>query len=41
MMTVEDPIEYALDGVAQTQVNPRIELDSRVHCARSCARTPT
>jgi general secretion pathway protein E len=27
MMTVEDPIEYALDGVAQTQVNPRIELD--------------
>ncbi len=27
MMTVEDPIEYALDGVAQTQVNPHIELD--------------
>jgi general secretion pathway protein E len=27
MMTVEDPIEYALDGVAQTQVNPRIEFD--------------
>jgi len=27
MMTVEDPIEYALDGVAQTQVNPRIELN--------------
>jgi len=26
MMTVEDPIEYELDGVAQTQVNPRIEL---------------
>jgi general secretion pathway protein E len=26
MMTVEDPIEYALDSVAQTQVNPRIEL---------------
>jgi general secretion pathway protein E len=26
MMTVEDPIEYALEGVAQTQVNPRIEL---------------
>jgi general secretion pathway protein E len=25
-MTVEDPIEYALDGVAQVQVNPRIEL---------------
>jgi general secretion pathway protein E len=27
VMTVEDPIEFALDGVAQTQVNPRIELD--------------
>src|SRR5207249_3609360 len=26
VMTVEDPIEFALDGVAQTQVNPRIEL---------------
>ena len=27
MLTVEDPIEYALDGVGQTQVNPKIELD--------------
>ncbi len=27
MMTVEDPIEYDLDGVGQTQVNARIELD--------------
>jgi general secretion pathway protein E len=26
MMTVEDPIEYAIDGVAQTQVNARIDL---------------
>ena len=26
MMTVEDPVEYALDGVAQTQVSPRIDL---------------
>jgi general secretion pathway protein E len=25
-MTVEDPIEFALDGVGQTQINPRIEL---------------
>jgi type II secretory ATPase GspE/PulE/Tfp pilus assembly ATPase PilB-like protein len=25
--TIEDPIEYALDGVRQTQVNPRIDLD--------------
>src|SRR6202795_1500338 len=27
VMTVEDPIEFALDGVAQTQVNPKIELN--------------
>lgn len=26
IMTIEDPIEYELDGVAQTQVNPRTEL---------------
>ena len=26
MMTVEDPIEYDLDGVGQRQVNPRIEM---------------
>jgi general secretion pathway protein E len=27
VMTVEDPIEFALDGVAQTQVNSKIELN--------------
>jgi general secretion pathway protein E len=27
LMTVEDPIEYALDGVGQTQVSPKIDLD--------------
>src|SRR5438067_9302561 len=27
VMTVEDPIEFALDGVGQTQVNAKIELD--------------
>src|SRR5258706_7049888 len=26
IMTVEDPIEYALDGVGQIQVNPKIDL---------------
>ena len=26
IMTVEDPIEYYIDGIAQTQVNPRIDL---------------
>jgi general secretion pathway protein E len=27
VMTVEDPIEFALDGVGQTQINPRIDLN--------------
>jgi general secretion pathway protein E len=27
VLTVEDPIEYLLDGIGQTQVNPRLELD--------------
>ena len=27
IMTVEDPIEYELPGVGQTQVNPKIDLD--------------
>ena len=26
IMTVEDPIEYSIDGIGQTQVNPRTEL---------------
>jgi len=26
IMTVEDPIEYDLDGVGQTQVNPKVDL---------------
>ena len=26
-MTVEDPIEYELPGIGQTQVNPKIDLD--------------
>jgi general secretion pathway protein E len=26
IMTVEDPVEYELDGVSQTQVNPRIDM---------------
>lgn len=26
IMTVEDPVEYSLDGVGQTQVNPRIDM---------------
>jgi general secretion pathway protein E len=27
IMTVEDPIEYDLEGIGQTQVNPKIEMD--------------
>lgn len=27
IMTVEDPVEYDLPGIGQTQVNPRIDLD--------------
>jgi general secretion pathway protein E len=27
VMTVEDPIEYDLDGISQTQVNSRIDMD--------------
>jgi general secretion pathway protein E len=26
IMTVEDPIEYDLDGISQTQINPRIDM---------------
>ena len=26
IMTVEDPVEYDLEGIAQTQVNPRIDM---------------
>jgi general secretion pathway protein E len=26
ILTVEDPVEYALDGVGQTQVNPRVGM---------------
>ena len=26
IMTVEDPIEYYLDGIGQTQVNPKVEM---------------
>ena len=26
IMTVEDPIEYYLDGISQTQVNPRVDM---------------
>ena len=42
ILTVEDPVEYAVDGVGQTQVNPQGRPDlRRPACARSCARIRT
>jgi general secretion pathway protein E len=41
MMTVEDPIEYDLDGISQTQATRGSDSISRARCARSCARIPT
>jgi general secretion pathway protein E len=41
IMTVEDPIEYELPGIGQTQVNAKIDLTLPRRCAPSCARTRT
>jgi general secretion pathway protein E len=41
IMTVEDPIEYELAGIGQTQVNAKIDLTFAKACAPSCARTRT
>ena len=42
VMTVEDPIEYDLDGIGQTQVNPAHRDDfARAPCAPFCGRTRT
>ena len=41
IMTVEDPIEYELAGIGQTQVNAKIDLTSPGPCAPSCGRTRT
>ena len=40
IMTVEDPIEYDLDGISQTQVNPRIEMSFRARAAHHPAPGP-
>jgi len=40
-MTVEDPIEYDLDGIGQTQVNARIDMTLPGLCGRFCARIRT
>jgi general secretion pathway protein E len=40
IMTVEDPIEYSMDGVGQTQVNPQTGADLRARPARHPAPRP-
>ena len=42
IVTVEDPIEYRLDGINQVAVSQKSGLELREpRCARSCGRTPT
>ena len=42
ILTIEEPIEYRINGVMQVQVNPSDPPDVRpAACAPSCARTPT
>lgn len=41
ILTIEDPVEYELEGVGQIQVNPKIRLTFADGCAPSCARTRT
>jgi type II secretory ATPase GspE/PulE/Tfp pilus assembly ATPase PilB-like protein len=41
IVTVEDPIEYQLQGASQVQINPKAGLTLRLVYARSCARTRT
>lgn len=39
IITVEDPVEYMLDGVNQMQVHPAAGLTFARGCVRSCGRT--
>ena len=41
IVTVEDPIEYRLEGVNQVQVNEKARLTFASACARFCARILT
>lgn len=38
ILTIEDPIEYTLEGVNQTQLKEEIGLTFAALCARSCGR---
>lgn len=41
ILTVEDPIEYDLEGVGQTQVNTKVDMTFARGCAPSCVRIRT
>ena len=41
IITVEDPVEYDLEGIVQVPVNEEIEVTYARCCGRSCVRTPT
>ena len=41
IITVEDPVEYQIEGINQIQAKPQIGLDSPMRCAASCARIRT
>ena len=39
LITLEDPVEYHIDGATQVQINERVGLTLRRDSARSCVRT--
>lgn len=39
IMTVENPVEYQVQGLSQTEVNDKAGMTFPVPCAQSCART--
>ncbi len=41
VITVEDPVEYRIDGINLVQVNRKSGLDLPWCCRPSCGRTPT
>jgi general secretion pathway protein E len=41
IMTIEDPVEYELEGIGQTQVNAKVEMTFARGCAPFCARIRT
>lgn len=40
IITVEDPVEYQLEGVNQVHVNAAVGLTLRLDCDRFCGRIP-